>query len=120
MLEDVKFAWKAIGLYRKASPQIKRLRELTSMKLTTSTFWQIVTILLQILNLVLPMTSGKVKIYVATVIGCITLILHNLAGNTNPDGTPVGTGTITTIEQPSPDTLVVTKEQVLPSEKKES
>lgn len=119
MLNDVRLAWKWIGVYRKASPQIKRLRVLTSMKLTTSTFWQIVTILLQILNLVLPMTSGKVKIYIATVIGCITIILHNIAGNTNPDGTPVGSATVTTTKVVAPDTVVVTKEPVLPNEKEE-
>lgn len=72
----------------KLRPLIQRLQELCAMPLTASNCLQIFAVVLQILNLILPITTGKVKIIVATAIGIVQVILHNFAGWANPDGTP--------------------------------
>lgn len=77
-----------IKFYFKAKPYIDKIKELSSMTLTMSRFWQIVLCVLQILNLVEPLASGKVKVIVATGISIIQVVVHNFAGNVNPDGTP--------------------------------
>ena len=78
-------------LYRKLKPLLKQLQEVMSMPLSWSRFFQILAVLLQILNLVLPVVPPKYKPYVLTVIGIVQVILHNAAGNVNPDGTPATT-----------------------------
>jgi len=61
------------------------------MKLTTSTFLQVLALVVQGLNLTLPVVPQKYKVYVMTGIGILQLVLHNMAGNSNPDGTPAVT-----------------------------
>ena len=88
MLDDLRFALKAISIYRKASPSIKIIREGFNMKLSSSSFLQILAAFGQIGNLVLPLTSGKVQIGIAAALGAISVIVNRVAGHSNPDGTP--------------------------------
>ena len=61
------------------------------MTLTVSRLLQLLTVLLGIANQMLPIVSDQYKKYVLMATGIITLILHTVAGNSNPDGTPSAT-----------------------------
>ncbi len=76
-------------LYFKIKPLLRKLGDILTMPLSMSTFLQALAVLAQVLNLLLPVVTGKGKAIVATAIGITQVILHNYAGNTNPDGTPV-------------------------------
>jgi len=80
-----------IRVWAKLQKPINQIKEISSMPLSWSRFWQILMCVLQILNLIQPLTSGKVQVGIATAIGVIQVVLHNLAGNLNPDGTPATT-----------------------------
>ena len=80
--------FRELVVYLKVRPDLKQLKELCSMPLSWSRFFQILAVALHILNLVLPVVPPKAKPGVTLAIGIIQLILHDLAGNANPDGTP--------------------------------
>ena len=61
------------------------------MKLSTSSFAQVLTVILGFLSQILPAVPDKFKKYILAATGIITIILHLIAGNSNPDGTPSST-----------------------------
>lgn len=61
------------------------------MNLKLSTILQILTVLLGILDQILPVVPAKYKQYVLIGTGIITVILHTISGNSNPDGTSSAT-----------------------------
>ena len=58
------------------------------MPLNLSRFLQILAVVVQILNLALPVVPNGGKLYVTTLVGIIQVVLHNWASSVNPDGTP--------------------------------
>ena len=77
-----------ISVLIKLRTPAKRMKELCTMPLTWSRFWQILACIVQVLNILAPITGEKTKLAISAVVGCIQIVLHDFAGQVNPDGTP--------------------------------
>ena len=74
-------------VWLKIRPLLKKMGVLMSMTLNWSRFLQILAVVMQILNLLLPVVPPGGKVWVTVGIGIIQVLLHDTAGNNNPDGT---------------------------------
>lgn len=83
--------WTLFQIYWKARPYIKRLEELSKMKLTTTNLVQMLLALIGIANILEPFATGKTKLVVGAILGCAHVVVNTLAGKSNPDGTPAAT-----------------------------
>lgn len=79
---------KEVVAYFKIRKILNREQKLMTMKMTTSNVIQILLGLCDILNIILPLTSGKVKIWVGAALGILHVIVNTVAHQSNPDGTP--------------------------------
>lgn len=85
---------KALIALAKINKVLKREDELIHMKLTTTTVLQLLAGIIQILNIILPLTQGETKLWVAAVVAIIQIIINTISHLSNPDGTSVRTAYI--------------------------